>query len=57
MHPQTCSCGLVYTDLTAGARICLCCDTSPHNNGMRAGPPNTPGTNSGWFVATFGDPK
>lgn len=57
MHDSTCACGLVYTRLTAGARICLCCDTSPHNNGMRAGPPNTPGTNSGWFVATFGDPK
>jgi len=40
----------------ANAYMCRRCDTVSCN-GQRVGPPNAPGTKSGWFPATFGDRK
>jgi hypothetical protein len=37
--------------------MCPRCDTVAQNNGMRAGPPNHPGTRDGWFRDTTGGTK
>lgn len=39
------------------ATVCPRCDTVAQGNGMRVGPPNSPGTRDGWFNAPFGDLK
>jgi len=52
------ACGFSKTPLTQGITICRRCDTSADLSkpgGMRAGPPNMPGTRNGWFNAPFGD--
>jgi hypothetical protein len=57
MFPTCKLCGFELTQLAPRITICRRCDTSAQNNGMRVGPPNTPGTHNGWFTATFGDHK
>lgn len=35
--------------------MCRRCDTVAQGGGKRVGPPNTPGSEGGWFSAPFGD--
>lgn len=51
------ACGMDKQELADGVNICLRCDTSQQTGSMRVGPPNTPGTNNGWFTASFGETK
>ena len=60
MHDNCAACGFDRWALNGPdytVLVCRRCDTSAQNNGMRVGPPNSPGTNNGWFLAPFGDRK
>lgn len=60
MKPTCHACGLNMWTLTGplgDVTICPRCDTSAQTGNMRVGPPNSPTTSNGWFLAPFGDKK
>lgn len=58
MPPTSCrACGLDMKTLPGGILTCPRCDTTAQAGGQRVGPPNSPGTRDGWFLAPFGDTK